>query len=87
MRAVEVSKTHEDEWQCECFHKKILQEFYQVTFGKKLYENMDELQKDLDDWTFYYNKERSHQGKMCYGRTPIKTLNDDKKIWQEKLGH
>jgi len=72
---------------CERFHKTILQEFYQVTFRKKLYEDMDSLQKDLDDWIFYYNNERTHQGKMCCGRTPIETLNDGKQIWQEKLVH
>ncbi|HAU1996847.1 TPA: IS481 family transposase, partial [Legionella pneumophila] len=33
---------------CERFHKTILQEFYQVTFRKKIYESIDELQKDLD---------------------------------------
>jgi transposase InsO family protein len=70
---------------CERFHKTILQEFYQVTFRKKLYEKMDELQKDLGDWILYHNNERTHQGKMCCGRTPIETLNDGKKIWQEKL--
>ncbi|HDP0036582.1 TPA: IS481 family transposase, partial [Legionella pneumophila] len=35
---------------CERFHKTILQEFYQVTFRKKIYESIDELQKDLDEW-------------------------------------
>jgi hypothetical protein len=63
---------------CERFHKTILQEFYQVTFRKKLYGNMDELQKDLGIWMGYYNNERTHQGKMCCGRTPIDTLNDGK---------
>ncbi|HAU1621456.1 TPA: IS481 family transposase, partial [Legionella pneumophila] len=29
---------------CERFHKTILQEFYQVTFRKKIYESIDELQ-------------------------------------------
>ena len=70
---------------CERFHKTILQEFYQVTFRKKLYENLDDLQKDLDEWLCYYNNERTHQGKMCCGRTPIETLTDGKQIWQEKL--
>ncbi|ANH13307.1 TPA: IS481 family transposase [Legionella pneumophila] len=70
---------------CERFHKTILQEFYQVTFRKKLYDNMDELQKDLDEWLHYYNNERTHQGKMCCGRTPIQTLMDSKQIWMEKF--
>ena len=70
---------------CERFHKTILQEFYQVTFRKKLYENIDDLQTDLDEWLSYYNNECTHQGKMCCGRTPIETLNDGKQIWQEKL--
>jgi transposase InsO family protein len=70
---------------CERFHKTILQEFYQVAFRKKIYLTLDELQKDLDDWLTYYNNERTHQGKMCCGRTPMQTLLDGKKIWQEKV--
>ena len=69
---------------CERFHKTILQEFYQVTFRKKLYDKLEELQKDLDEWIKYYNNERTHQGKMCCGRTPLNTLLDGKKIWAEK---
>ena len=42
------------------------------------------LQKDLDEWMEYYNNERTHQGKMCCGRTPIETLLDGKSIWAEK---
>ena len=70
---------------CERFHKTILHEFYQATFRKKLYGDLDELQQDLDDWLEYYNNERTHQGKMCCGRTPMQTLEDGKQIWQEKF--
>src|SRR3990167_1003045 len=70
---------------CERFHKTILNEFYQITFRKKIYTTIDELQKDLDDWLHYYNHERTHQGKMCCGRTPIETLIDGKRIWKEKV--
>lgn len=70
---------------CERFHKTILQEFYQVVFRKKIYERLDELQKDLDDWLYFYNHQRTHQGKMCCGRTPMQTFLDGKKIWQEKV--
>lgn len=69
---------------CERFHKTILQEFYQVTFRKKLYESLENLQSDLDDWLNFYNTERTHQGKMCCGRTPMDTLLDGKSIWAEK---
>lgn len=70
---------------CERFHKTILQEFYQVTFRKKIYSTLDELQKDLDDWLVYYNDERTHQGKMCCGRTPMQTFHDGKEIWKDKV--
>lgn len=70
---------------CERFHKTILNEFYQVTFRKKLYRDLESLQTDLDEWLNYYNNDRTHQGKMCNGRTPFDTLIDGKKIWQEKF--
>lgn len=69
---------------CERFHKTILNEFYQITFRKKLYLTMEDLQKDLDVWMQYYNNDRTHQGKMCCGRTPLDTLLDGKLIWAEK---
>jgi transposase InsO family protein len=70
---------------CERFHKTIGEEFYQIAFRKKVYITLDELQKDLDDWINYYNHHRTHQGKVCCGRTPMQTLLDGKKIWQEKV--
>lgn len=69
---------------CERFHKTILNEFYQVSFRKKLYSSLEELQKDLDEWMNYYNNDRTHQGKVCNGRTPMETLLDGKTIWTEK---
>lgn len=70
---------------CERFHKTILQEFYQVAFRRKLYMNLEELQTDLDAWLAYYNNERTHQGKMCCGRTPLQTLIAGKEAWNEKV--
>lgn len=69
---------------CERFHKTILQEFYQVTFRKKLYADLESLQMELDNWLWHYNNERTHQGKMCCGRTPMATLLDGKRVWAEK---
>lgn len=70
---------------CERFHKTILQEFYQVAFRRKIYQSIEELQHDLDDWMAYYNGERTHQGKMCCGRTPMQTLIDAKEVWDDKI--
>ena len=69
---------------CERFHKTVLDEFYRVAFRKRIYDSLEALQEDLDTWMHYYNHERTHQGKMCCGRTPMKTLEDGKQIWQEK---
>lgn len=68
----------------ERFHKTILNEFYQVVFRKQVFETIEQLQKELDQWLEKYNTERTHQGKMCCGRTPLETLIDGKQIWQEK---
>ena len=70
---------------CERFHKTILNEFYQVAFRKKIYSSLEELQADLDAWIQVYNHERTHQGKMCCGRTPMATFEDGKRICQDKM--
>ena len=69
---------------CERFHKTVLDEFYKIALRKKIYESLEQLQEDLDQWLEHYNFERTHQGKMCCGRTPIQTLMDGKQIWKEK---
>jgi len=71
---------------CERFHKTILQEFFQVTFRKKLYTTLEELQSDLDEWITDYNENRTHQGKMCCGRTPMVTFIDGMNAWKETHG-
>jgi len=68
----------------ERFHKTIGDEFYKITFRKKIYNDLESLQKDLDEWLIKYNTERTHQGKMCCGRTPFETLLDGQRIWKEK---
>ena len=69
---------------CERFHKTILNEFYQIQFRKNFYTNVEDLQKDLDQWIKEYNERRPHQGKRCDGKTPLATFIDGIKIWQEK---
>jgi len=70
---------------CERFHKTVLNEFYRVTFRKKLYKTIDELQTDLDQWLKQYNEQRTHQGRWCYGKTPMQTFTDTVPLAKEKI--
>ncbi len=70
---------------CERFHKTLLNEFYRVTFRKKIYRTLESLQQDLDEWINTYNTERSHQGRWCYGKTPMQTWVDSLPIAKEKM--
>jgi transposase InsO family protein len=70
---------------CERLHKTLLNEFYRVTFRKKIYRTLESLQQDLDEWINTYNTERSHQGRWCYGKTPMQTWVDSLPIAKEKM--
>ena len=70
---------------CERFHKSMLNEFYRVAFRKKIYTSLDELQTDLDAWLTEYNDARPHQGRWCYGKTPMQTFVDSVPLAKEKL--
>lgn len=69
---------------CERFHRTIQDEFYAIAFRKKLYTTLDELQADLDEWVEQYNRERTHTGKYCFGRTPLLTFRETKHLAQAK---
>ena len=69
---------------CERFNRTIKHEFYEVMFRKKVYATLEAIQEDLDEWIREYNEERPHSGKFCYGKTPMRTFNDTKKIALEK---
>src|ERR671922_668121 len=61
---------------CERFHKTVLNEFYRVAFRKKVYRSIDEPRVDLDAWICEYNEVRPHQGRWCFGKTPMQTFLD-----------
>ena len=63
----------------------MLNEFYQIAFRKKIYRSIEELQKDVDEWIKEYNENRPHSGKYCYGKTPMETFIEGKKIVKEKM--
>ena len=70
---------------CERFHRTVLDEFYRVAFRKKIYRTIDELQADLDAWIAEYNERRAHQGRWCFGKTPMQTFLDALPLAKEKL--
>jgi transposase InsO family protein len=70
---------------CERFHRTVLDEFYRVAFRKKIYRTIDELQADLDTWIVEYNEQRPHQGRWCFGKTPMQTFLDALDLAKEKL--
>jgi transposase InsO family protein len=59
---------------CERFHKTMKDEFYDITFRKKIYSSLEELQIDAERWLETYNEQRPHSGKYCYGKTPMQTF-------------
>jgi len=69
---------------CERFDKTVLYELHPVILCKKFYAILEELQVGLDV-TRHNNDGRSHQGKMCCGRTPKQTLEAGTRIRKEKF--
>ena len=70
---------------CERFHRTMQEEFYSTAFRKKLYDSLEQLQADLDEWLHEYNHERTHSGRYCYGKTPMQTLLDSRRLAQDKM--
>jgi len=69
---------------CERLHKTIKNEFYDIAFRKKIYNTLEELQRDLDSFMLYYNNKRPHSGRYCDGKTPIQTFEESKHLATEK---
>ena len=69
---------------CERFHRTIQDEFYAIIFRKKVFTSIDQLQLELDTWMGWYNEERTHSGKHCYGKTPWNTFIQTKHLALDK---
>ncbi|MBP9741882.1 MAG: transposase [Burkholderiales bacterium] len=63
---------------CKRFHKTMNDEFYSIAFRKKIYNLVEELQIDVNEWMRKYNEFRPHSGRHCYGKTPMQTFLDSK---------
>jgi transposase InsO family protein len=68
----------------ERFHRTVLNEFYRVAFRRRIYSSIAQLQADLDLWIKEYNEVRPHQGRWCYGKTPLQTFLDGVALAREK---
>src|SRR5580704_6511871 len=44
----------------------------------------DRVQADLDVWVREYNESRPHQGRWCFGKTPMQTFLDAMPMTKEK---
>jgi transposase InsO family protein len=69
----------------ERFHRTVLNEFYRIAFRRKIYRSIEELQVDLDSWIASYNEQRPHQGRWCFGKTPMQTFLDAIPMTKEKM--
>ncbi len=67
------------------FHIRVLDEFYRMALRKKIYRSIAELQIDLDASVRSYNEERPHQGRWCFGKTPMQTFLDAVPLAKEKM--
>ena len=70
---------------CERLHRTMQEEFYAIAFRKKLYDNLEDLQQDLDQWVTFYNQQRPHSGRYCFGKTPMETFKDSITLARQKF--
>jgi transposase InsO family protein len=69
---------------CERFNRTAQDEFYAIAFRKKIYSSLEQMQTDLDAWIEDYNRNRTHTGKYCFGRTPLQTFEETLSLAKEK---
>jgi hypothetical protein len=60
-------------------------EFYSIAFRKKIYNSLEELQRDIDEWLVVYNHQRPHSGRYCYGKTPMQTFSESMRLAEAKM--
>ncbi|MDV6345245.1 integrase core domain-containing protein [Nitrosomonas sp. Is37] len=74
---------------CGRFHKTMKNDCYDVMFRRKLSHSLElgrnpAIQQEVDRWLTFYNQERAHSGKYCYGKTPWQTWLDAKALAKDK---
>lgn len=62
----------------ERFNKTLKEEFFDIAFRQKCYEDLETLQQDLNEWLHFYNNERVHLGYRNMGKTPMQRIMEFK---------
>ena len=70
---------------CERLHRTMQEEFYAVAFRKKLYNSLDEMQHDLDEWMKYYNQDQALSRRYYSGKTPMETFKELLALARQKM--
>jgi transposase InsO family protein len=58
----------------ERFHRTILDEFFRIALRGTIFEDLEPLEIQLQNWLCYYNLQRAHLGYRNRGRTPYQTV-------------
>ena len=69
----------------ERLHRTLLDEHFRIKSRIKFYEDIKEMQSDLDSHLHIYNYERAHQGRNMNGRTPHQAFVEGLPITENKV--
>jgi transposase InsO family protein len=58
----------------ERLHRTLLDEHFRIQGRQIWYESVEEMQKSLESYFQFYNRERPHQGRGMNGKTPYTTF-------------
>jgi len=64
----------------ERFHRTLLDEHLRIQGRKTYYEDLPQMQADLDAFLIIYNQSRAHQGRNMNGRTPLQVFTEGKAL-------
>lgn len=68
---------------CEGFHKTMKTECYDVMYRRKIYRKSDEIQRELSQWLYFYNRERPiHDDTVMEKR--LGRLGKAARVWRKK---
>ncbi len=70
---------------CERFQRTINDEFYQKAFRTTLFNSVEALQKELNQYLAYYNFDRAHFGHKIDGAKPIDIFKTKANVLQQRF--